>query len=354
MKQAGSGSEDWNLESPSHGGIFPLDDCCRRVGVVKWLNVSFGDVNWRWRAKTSGSISRNLMATFSYDPLFEMKNIYRACLFAVSLLFLPTADANAGSPELQVVSYNIRLFNPRDGADHWPNRADAVTKFIARWDVIGLQEVTPEQFVELRKRLGDEFGSYGLGRDDGKSRGESAAVFFRKSRVEVLSEDTFWLCENSQQPGKLGWDAACPRTVTWMRLKDKKSGNSFYFANTHFDHRGSQARENSAKMIVEKIGELDESEPVIVVGDFNCPPKSKPYETLVANTLSDARVSGEKTVEGPKSTWNGFREIIPGRIIDHIFVSPSVNVTEFQIHNPKTDSERFASDHLPVRIAVSW
>ena len=288
-----------------------------------------------------------------------MKLISIGCFFPVLLLFVLGTNSNSvcandDSTDVQIVSYNIRLFNPRDGDDHWPNRTDAVVKFISRWDLIGLQEVTPEQFTELQTRLSKDFNAYGLGRDDGKSRGESAAVFYRKSRIEVLKEETFWLCENSDQPGELGWDAACPRTVTWMHLKDKRTGDAFYFANTHFDHRGSEARENSANMIVSKIGAAGASERVIVVGDFNCPPKSKPYETLVASALADARGSAAKVVKSPESTWNGFREIVPGRIIDHIFVTPTVNVSEFQIHNPKTAAGRFASDHLPVRVVVKW
>jgi endonuclease/exonuclease/phosphatase family metal-dependent hydrolase len=274
-------------------------------------------------------------------------------IFSALLLFfvIPTGFAMSGEP-FHVVSYNIRLLNRGDGLDNWPHRVDAVTEFIARWDLVGLQEVTPKQVADLRERLGDTFGFYGLGREDGKSEGEHAAVFYRKSRFKILEESTFWLSETPQKAGSMGWDAACPRTVSWLQLRDKQNDATFRFANTHFDHKGKVARAQSAAMIRDKIKAINEGEAAIVLGDFNCPPNSEPYGTLVSSELSDTRLTAKQTIDGPQSTWNGFKKIIDDRIIDHVFVAGPVTVTEFQIHNPKTAKDRFASDHLPVRITV--
>lgn len=96
----------------------------------------------------------------------------------------------------------------------------------------------------------------------------------------------------------------------------------------------------------------------MLMGDFNCRPGSEPFEALtnpkVADTppLKDARTNSEKTLKGPSSTWNGFRDIVPEQIIDHLFVDGPVKVREFQIGDPRTDEGRFASDHLPVTATI--
>ncbi|TWU02821.1 endonuclease/exonuclease/phosphatase family protein [Stieleria varia] len=298
--------------------------------------------------------------------------VFAASCALASLLFIHPANA-AGNDDtaidnttnsdttnesairtLQVVSYNIRLATKADGEDYWPHRSDAVSEFIAKWDVIGLQEVTPEQFDDLREQLGGDFDSYGLGREDGVSKGEHAAVFYRRDRVKALDTSTFWLCETPDKPGVLGWDAVCARTVSWLRLQDISSGTEFVFANTHFDHRGSTARLESANMVSKRVGQLPENTPFILLGDFNCRPDSEPYKALVAAGLADARSAAVVKLPGPNSTWNGFKAIAPGQTIDHAFVSGPVTVTEFQIHDPKTAAGRFASDHLPIRLAIRW
>lgn len=289
----------------------------------------------------------------SQSVIFRCESFFaRFLVRLVSAMVLLPISLSVADESIDVVSYNIRLFNPGDGQDHWPHRADAVSDFIAKWDIVGLQEVTPIQVKELREQLGDAYGFFGVGREDGKNEGEHAAVFFRKSRLEVIEKTTFWLCETQSKAGSMGWDAACPRTVSWMRLRDKKTGKLFYFANTHFDHRGVTARARSAEMIRERVRSLKKDSAVIVLGDFNCTPDSQPYRHLTNDALTDARLVAEQPLAGPSSTWNGFKKIVPDRIIDHVFVAGKISVQQFQIHDPKTESGRFASDHLPVRVRV--
>ena len=54
---------------------------------------------------------------------------------------------------LKVVTYNIRFANPGDGPDVWPNRVEAVSRFLSENDIAGLQEVTYGQLQELEERL---------------------------------------------------------------------------------------------------------------------------------------------------------------------------------------------------------
>lgn len=276
--------------------------------------------------------------------------MFRSYPFAVLLvvLFAPTVVVGEET-SIKVTTYNIRYANPRDGEDVWPNRRQFVIEYARGSDIIGMQEVTEPQFAQLRSGL-SEFDSYGLGRDDGKSGGEHAPIFYRKTRFELTDKGTFWLSESPQTVGKKGWDAALPRTCTWVNLRERESGRQIFVANTHFDHRGVRARAESGKLIVKQFSKLPADRPTVVMGDFNCLPDSEPYDAI-ASSFKDARQTAKSKPLGPSSTWNGFREIVPGRIIDHVFVR-SIDVLKLSTDDPRTADGRFASDHLPVQVLV--
>ena len=92
----------------------------------------------------------------------------------------------------------------------------------------------------------------GVGRDDGKTKGEYAPIFYRKDRFKLLRSGNFWLSENTIKPNK-GWDAAYIRICTWGEFKDKTDKFKFWFFNLHMDHIGVVARRESAKLILSLI-----------------------------------------------------------------------------------------------------
>jgi endonuclease/exonuclease/phosphatase family metal-dependent hydrolase len=272
-------------------------------------------------------------------------------LFLCSIFVLsPTPVLGQNDDSMSVATYNIRFANPNDGDNVWPNRKAAVAKYIDQLDLAGLQEVTQSQFEFLRESL-PEFAAYGVGRDDGNQGGEHSPLFYRKSRFEALDQGTFWLSDTPDQVGSVGWDAALPRICSWMHLRDLKSEREFLVANTHFDHVGVEAREQSGRLLAARAKELPEGLPVILMGDFNCLADSAPYEAIT-ESLQDVREVSRQQPSGPNSTWSGFQSIAPDRIIDHMFVR-GVNVHQVTIDDPKTAEGRFASDHLPVRVNVS-
>ncbi|MDZ7689932.1 MAG: endonuclease/exonuclease/phosphatase family protein [Balneolaceae bacterium] len=101
------------------------------------------------------------------------------------------------------------------------------------------------------------------------------------------SDSTIWL---SETPGQMstGWDAALPRIMTWGKFRDRSTGSELYVFNTHFDHRGEQARAESAKLILEIIDKIAGNAPVVLTGDFNAQPDTGPYNTLTSSFLLDA------------------------------------------------------------------
>jgi endonuclease/exonuclease/phosphatase family metal-dependent hydrolase len=145
-----------------------------------------------------------------------------------------------GSEGLKVMSYNIRLGSANDGTNSWHLRYQATDQMLKdqRPDVFGVQEALEYQVRYIKEMCGYE--SVGVGREDGKKEGEFMSIFWNKKKVSMVKWGTFWLSETPKKPSK-GWDAACFRTATWALMKDKKTGNKFYFVNTHLDHKGKEA-----------------------------------------------------------------------------------------------------------------
>ncbi|MDL2297415.1 endonuclease/exonuclease/phosphatase family protein [Bacteroidales bacterium OttesenSCG-928-B11] len=261
------------------------------------------------------------------------------------LFFVATLVAQTpSSGEINIISFNIRYDNPDDGMNAWVFRKEAVSRMIntERPDVLGIQEALAGQMDYLKLYCPD-YECAGIGREDGVSKGEYAAIFWLKSRFSLIDSGHFWLSETPQIPSK-GWDAACHRMVTWVQLADKESGKELFVFNTHLDHIGKVAREQSLLLISRKIKEIvgEMNLPVFLTGDFNsmtCDDIFNPLKTL----LSSAREATDNTDDS--NTYNGFGT--DSDLIDHIFY---VNATplKFKVMN-SSYGVNYISDHYPVK-----
>ena len=280
-------------------------------------------------------------------------NIKITILFLVLLVIggCQSIADNAGE-HLRVMSFNIRYDNPDDGINQWTNRKDWVASLVRfhQTDLLGVQEALIGQMNDLQTRL-PAFAWVGVGREDGREEGEFSAIFYRKSRLNLMESGNFWLSENPDSAGSLGWDAACVRIVTWARFRDGVSGKKFLYLNTHFDHRGPIAREQSARLLVEKARALAANDPVIITGDFNAGESSVVYRTITSEEnsphLNDAYYVSAIPSHGPNDTFNGFgRDDRPDRI-DFIFISDDIDVHRHGILS-ESYGGRYPSDHMPV------
>lgn len=268
------------------------------------------------------------------------------------------SGVTAGTP-LRVMTFNLRYNNPGDGINAWPNRKAWVAKLIRFHDadVVGVQEALHGMLVDLDTLL-PEYSRVGVGRTDGKDKGEFSAILYKKNRVEMLENQTFWLSTNPEVVGVKAWDAALERIATWGRFRDRASGCTYVHLNTHFDHVGEQARRESAKLIRRKLATIAGTLPVIMTGDLNSPPTSTAYTTLTSGAvdgglapLIDGYVSSREGNYGPSGSFNSFKEIGDARI-DYVMVSPGIEVLKHGILSDRWD-QRFPSDHLPVIAALS-
>jgi endonuclease/exonuclease/phosphatase family metal-dependent hydrolase len=265
-------------------------------------------------------------------------------------IFTSSGQTKKETP-VNVISYNIRLNTPNDGENAWPFRKDKVAGLLKfhKADIFTVQEALPLQMDDLVNSFPD-FDHVGVGRDDGKRAGEHMSIFFRKERFEKLTDGTFWLNENPDKPG-LGWDAAHNRTVTWIKLKDKVTNKTFFVFNTHFDHIGVKAREESARLILKSIKEINnQSLPLLLTGDLNLTKSTIPVQSILKE-LNDAMEKSKIPHYGPENTSGGFEVKVLRSKIDYIFVNEKVTVIR---HGHLSDSFGlfYPSDHLPVLAEV--
>jgi endonuclease/exonuclease/phosphatase family metal-dependent hydrolase len=281
------------------------------------------------------------------------------CLFTLSFSCVAAGDQFASAaehnvPALRVMTWNIRFDNPGDGVHAWPERKAELLSYVnARSvDVLCIQEGLQHQVQYLKAGM-PGFDVRGVGRDDGKERGEYSAIYFRTSRFTCRESGTFWLSNTPDVPSK-GWDAALPRIVTWVRLFDSLAHGDVYVFNTHFDHQGVQAREQSAGLIRERVRTMTGTLPFVLTGDFNTGEKDSCYRILVSRSgklpfFNDAMHRSLLPHAGPRVSYTGFPFVsdIPRERIDFIFVNDAAEVRRHAILDARR-GPGYISDHLPV------
>lgn len=252
---------------------------------------------------------------------------------------------------IKVMSYNIRLDVASDGVNQWSNRTEKLPALIQKYDpdLVGLQEAMHHQLMKILEVL-PQYGYIGVGRDDGKEKGEYSAILYRKDRFDVIWQKTTWLSETPDVPGSKSWDAAITRVLTRGKFHDKKTNKDFMYYNTHFDHIGKEARRNSAVIIKKTI--LMDLPAVLdgpprarfLTGDLNSQPTEDPYKSIANSFLSDARPEG--STQGTFCTFNVNGP--PCTLIDYVFHNPdATTVIKYQVITDN-DGTYYPSDHLPV------
>lgn len=252
---------------------------------------------------------------------------------------------------IKLMSFNIRLDVESDGENKWDLRKEKVAALMNHYDAdfIGAQEVQHHQLQYLQQAL-NGYSYIGVGRDDGKTKGEYSCIFYNTSTYTMVKQGTFWLSATPDTVS-MGWDAACNRVCTWGLFKNNKTKQLVWVMNTHFDHVGVQARENAAKLILDSAKQFQQEKnvPLFLTGDFNTRPEDRPF-SILSKELQYARPLSEEPAYGPADTWNGFKfREKPDGCIDYIFTTRMKNI-HIKKYSTLTDSDdmKYPSDHFPV------
>jgi hypothetical protein len=128
-----------------------------------------------------------------------------AALAYAAALPAHTAQTPAREP-LAVMSFNIRYGTANDGDNHWTRRRGFLVDVMrdADADLVGLQEALDHQIAALLQAL-PPYGVIGVGRDDGRTRGEYAAILYRRDRFRVADAGTFWFSHTPEVVASRSW-----------------------------------------------------------------------------------------------------------------------------------------------------
>lgn len=279
---------------------------------------------------------------------------FTAVLFLMSaLVTIAVAAKPAGSAKsenaatagtLKVMSYNIRQGVADDGTNSWQYRYPATAMMIEdqKPDIFGVQEAYDFQLRFITDNCRD-YKCVGVGREDGKTKGEHMSVFYNKKTVSLLKWGTFWLSETPETPS-MGWDAACKRTATWALMKCKKTGRQFYYVNTHLDHKGAKAQKEGLALIVARINSMNSKGlPMVLTGDFNITSDNPALKDL-DSMMKSARVYAEKSDN--KATYNGWGKSYS--LIDYIYYSGFSKCPMYKTVDTPYAERTFVSDHFPI------
>jgi endonuclease/exonuclease/phosphatase family metal-dependent hydrolase len=211
-----------------------------------------------------------------------------------------------------------------------------------------------------------DYDYVGVGRTDGKTTGEYAAIFYREDRVKCLSSGHFWLSETPEVVGSKGWDAKYPRICTWGQFKDRKTGKKFWMFNLHMDHRGIEDRKQSALLVMERIKMMCGKQPYILLGDFNVDQFNPIYPMMMDSGMFVDCHDAAAVRFAPTGSMNYFKtDFKTDSRIDHVLVSDDFDVLDYKVltysywseERPSADAQtthkhRFPSDHYPIGIHI--
>ncbi|MBR4756560.1 MAG: endonuclease/exonuclease/phosphatase family protein [Bacteroidales bacterium] len=278
---------------------------------------------------------------------------------AISVTMLAGCGSARRVTTMQVGSYNIRYDSRTDSlrGNGWGQRCPVIASQIIFHDleIFGAQEGKHEP-LELLKSYLPGYEYIGVGRDDGKEKGEHSAIFYKTELFDLLDHGDFWLSQTPDVPS-IGWDAALNRICTWGRFKVKGTGQEFFYFNLHMDHIGVQARLESAKLVVSKIREISGGKPVILTGDFNVDQTSPSYAVLTGSGILEDSYEVCEIRYALNGTANGFdpNSFTTSRI-DHVFVTPGIRVIRYGVltdtYRTKTpEAQQYENGNFPKEIS---
>jgi len=254
----------------------------------------------------------------------------RTFFVAIAALFSLSLSAQ----QLFVGTYNIRYHNADDNknGNEWSVRSKVLCDQVnfEDPDIFGCQEVLDAQLHDMLALL-DGYSYVGVGRDDGKTAGEYSPIFYKKDRLRLLQSGNFWLNETPNEPKK-GWDAACIRICSWGEFELMGTSLRFFYFNLHMDHIGIIARREGAKLVVRKIKEIAQGQPVVLTGDFNVDQTDEIYTLFTASDLLRDAYECARLRFAENGTYNSFDPAMyTTSRIDHVFVSPSFAVDRYGV-----------------------
>ena len=233
--------------------------------------------------------------------------------------------------------------NTRHGSKRFVNRSKSLRTLILKYmpDLIGMQELRGEMIPHLDGLMKDyEIVGEPRSLHPGDER---CSILFRKDHFDLLSTETLWLSPTPSVPGSRFITALFPRIVTFAYLKDKRTGETFTFANTHLEHANPVVRHLQARILIDLLYQKKQGSFLFLTGDFNSTSDSSALKLFRFTNLRD--VIGEDlgtTLRNPAVAL-----IFRNKAIDHIFIPKEFELCDI-VKIEEEPNGLAHSDHYPV------
>ncbi len=274
----------------------------------------------------------------------------RTPLFILVILLLAllprTGSTQEEVPHLKLMTFNIRYGTANDGANAWDHRRELVAQIIRREspDILAIQEGLAFQLQELAPVLAD-YRKLGQHRDGGLE-GEFSGLYVREGPIRILDWGEMWLSPTPEVVASVGWDAALTRMAVWVEVEMAATGDRLRVYGTHFDHRGVEARRESARLLVRHA---QDGPPSVIMGDMNAEERSQELTPFFQNGYRSAFTTLHP--DSKQGTFNGFSDATGGGRIDHILLGPGLVPLEAAIVT-EGGPDVWPSDHFPVTAVI--
>ena len=265
-----------------------------------------------------------------------LKHLFAAVLLTAFLPGCSTAPEEPAPLRLRVLTYNIHHGRGADGVIDLDRLADIIKR--AEPDLVALQEVDVKTRrsggMDQAARLGDLTGMHHYFAEamPFQSGGYGEAIL-SKTKLHPNVTGTIALAAGEGQE---------PRSVA-ITESDPWDGQIVVFAGTHLCHQSTETRLAQVRQINKEVAWY-QNILVILAGDFNFTPESKPYQAMInAGWVDTAAAFGD-----PKPTCPAHN---PTMRIDYVFVRPA---KRWRMIDVQVLDEPIASDHVPVLVVLEY
>ena len=310
--------------------------------------------------------------------LWQFSVFFVVTILLVSLLVtLYPRPVSAASSPYRIATYNILGSNHVNTGRLVGGSVNDRMKRVAaivrgqgngpRLDVVGMQEVMPDQYALLTSYL-PRYSSF-------PTTGNSQQrIFWLSSRLQAV--ETGWLA----YPGYPSENLDATSRSPWVKLQDRTTGSYFYLINQHAvawnnkpgsDKGGAAKRERTAQILRTWVADKKLTGlPVFAVGDFNSAFYIRVYKKNFDIRKKDDIIEGQRSrlpyciLTSDNLLANAY-DLEKGRtgcptkyspaledLLDHIYVTPE-NVQVKNWKQIKRKKAVRASDHLPVYALVT-
>ena len=241
---------------------------------------------------------------------------------------------DARTPTLRVATYNVHGCVGMDQARSETRIAEVIAE--SRADLVGLQELDLS-----RRRSGGVDQAALIAGQLGWHRFFHPAMRTGEEHYgdAVVSRFPLTLRRAGELPGIA--PSYCPEKRGAILMDAETPLGLVQIVNTHFglgwSERLLQAR---ALTSAEWMSGAHPDTPLILLGDLNCLPGSRPYRAL-AQRLRDVR-----RLVHPLRLFRTFPTFFPLLAVDHIFINHALRALTLNVH--RSPLARLASDHYPL------